>query len=201
MSKSLLSFVSLCVVGLVIEGAWGQTSTEYETGPDGVQYKVTRRTWQQSLPTTEYQTREERVYSPQQTTDYQSFNQLYAVPVTEYRWVSRMRGWWNPFSRPYWTHHLEPFSRTDYRSATVQMPIARTEWVEQTRTVQVPVTTYRTVTNQSESRVAVSAPVGGTSTLTAQRSVPVVARPVDSGRYGSQKLSNDPPREPSKLLR
>ena len=52
---------------------------------------------------------------------------------------------WNPLGTPYWTHELRPVTRWEARPATVQVPVARTNWVEETRTTQVPVTTYRTV--------------------------------------------------------
>ena len=179
--------------------AAGQTSVREEVGADGVTYRVTENTYQTTLPYTEYESRQERTLQPQLTTDYQSFQQTYAVPVTEYRWVSRMRGWWNPFARPYWTHNLEPFTRTDYRTATVQMPSTRTSWVEQTRTVQVPVTKYRTVQNTSSSRVAVNAPtsVGTPRTFASESGATAIASRPSDGRYGSERMTSDIPRKPT----
>jgi hypothetical protein len=61
--------------------------------------------------------------------------------------------------------------------------VARTDWVEETRTTQVPVTTYRTVPEEYVSKVAVSAsPSGGI----------VASRPI-----GGQQMTSDPPAEPS----
>jgi hypothetical protein len=198
--KRLAWFAAPVFVLILADAARSQQTTTQEEIDNGVRYRVTKSTWQQSVPYTEYETREEHVYRPQQATDYQNFQQTYAIPVTEYRWVSRLNGWWNPFSRPYWTHHLEPFTRWDYRAATVQVPMAKTEWVEETRTVQVPVTRYRTVENTSTSRVALSVPTGGTApqTLVAERSAPAVA-PRVADRYGSERLASDPPRESSRL--
>jgi uncharacterized membrane protein len=64
--------------------------------------------------------------------------------------------------------------------------VARTEWVEETRTTQVPVTTYRTVPEEYTSRVAVSAAPTDAATTS------IVSRPI-----GSQQLQSDPPREAS----
>src|SRR5207253_4746599 len=104
------------------------------------------------IPVTEYQSREQKVYSPQVTTEYQSYQQTYYTPVTEYQIVPRLRNWWNPFGEAYWSHEYVPVTRWEARPATVQVPVARTNWVEETRTVNVPVTTYRTVQNEDISR-------------------------------------------------
>ncbi len=170
---------------------WGEESSSYEKGSDGVTYKVTRRVVQRSVPTTSMQTREETIYRPQVTTKYTSYQQNYATPVTEYRWVSRMRGWWNPLTRPYWTHQLEPFTRWENRPATVQIPTTQTDWVQGTRTSHVPVTTYRTVQEEFTSRVAVNVPSTDVVPGTA------IANRPSSRSYGSQRLESDPPRKPS----
>jgi hypothetical protein len=141
---------------------------------------------QRSIPTTEYQTREQKVYTPQVTTDYQTYQQMYATPVTEYRWVSRMRGWWNPFGQPYWTHNLEPFTRWETRPGTVQIPTTRTAWVESTQTTTVPVTTYRQVPEEYISKTFVNSPPTGT--LGTSNPTSVASRPL------SQQYQSDPPK-------
>jgi hypothetical protein len=111
---------------------------------------------------------------------------MYSTPVTEYRWVSRMRGRWNPFAQPYWSHNLEPFTRWETRPGTVQVPTARTDWVEEVRTSQVPVTVYRTVPEEYTSRVAVSVPP-----TSGENGTSVASRPF------SQRLDSDIPRDKS----
>jgi len=169
--------------------AQAQTTTEYVTDPDGTKYQVTRQVTQRSIPTTEYQTREQKVLRPQVTSDVQTYQQMYMTPVTEYRMVSRMHGWWNPFAQPYWTYNVEPVTRWESRPATVQIPTARTEWVEETRTAQVPVTTYRTVADERTYKTAVSVPPA--SSLNSGNSQ-IASRPM-----GSQQLQSDPPRQPA----
>ena len=183
----------ICAMGplaVLVAAAAANGETTHETGPDGVTYRVTRVVTQRSLPQTELQTREQKVYRPQVTTDYQTYQQTYVTPVTEYRWVARMRGWWNPFGQPYWTHELAPVTRWEARPATVQIPVARTDWVEETRTTQVPVTTYRTVPEEYTSRVAVSAPPAGLAGGAAS----VASRPAP---IGGQRMESDIPRESS----
>jgi hypothetical protein len=183
MNKSLHTFACLTTLALSTSGT-AQESTTFETGPDGMQYRVTRRVVQRSVPTTELQTREQKVYRPQVTTQYQSYQQTYLTPVTQYQWVARLNGRWNPFVQPYWTHELAPVTTWQAQPATVQVPVARTDWVVETRTAQVPVTTYRTAQEEFTERVAVGvAPGGAGAPSVASRPAPI----------GGQQLSNDPP--------
>jgi hypothetical protein len=152
---------------------------------NGVTYRETRQVVQKSIPVTEYQTREQKVYRPQVSTQYQAYSQTYLTPVTEYQYVPALRGQWNPFVQPYWVHELRPTTRWEARPSTVSVPVARTDWVEETRTSQVPVTTYRTVPEEYTSRVAVSVAPGAADTS-------VASRPI-----GGQQLTKDPPSEPS----
>ena len=187
-----------CMLAAIAGAAGAQETVNYETGADGVTYKVTRRVTQQLAPTTEMRTREEKVLRPRVTTQYQSYQQNYLSPVTEYRWVSRMRGRWNPFVQPYWAQQLEPVTRWESRATTVQMPTTSTDWVEERRTVQTPVTTYRTVQNETVSRVAVSVAPGNVprtvqpGTFTPVETPMVASRPAPL--VGGQRLQSDPPR-------
>src|SRR4051794_35735706 len=133
MKKSFCTFTWLAVVAIAItaqgQTATGQPGTTYEDGPDGVRYQVTRQVVQRSIPTTEYQAREQKVYHPQVTTEYQSYQQTNFTPVTEYQWVPRLKNRFNPFADAYWTHELTPITRWEARPSTVQVPVARTNWV------------------------------------------------------------------------
>jgi hypothetical protein len=170
-----------------------QVQTTYEDGPDGVKYRVTRQVVQKTIPTTEYQPREQKVYRPQVTTEYQSYQQTYLTPVTQYQYVPHLRNWWNPITGAYWTHDLQPVTRWEARPATVQVPVARTNWVESTVTAQVPVTTYRTVADEHTYREIVSVtPNNSPVAATSPPPTSVASRPV-----GSQQLQSDPPRTAS----
>ncbi len=188
--------VALACVAASI-AAQAQETVTYEKGADGVTYKVTRRVSQQLAPMTEMQTREEKVLRPRVTTQLQTVQQNYLTPVTEYRWVSRMKGRFNPFVQPYWTQQLEPFTRWQTTQSTVQVPTNSTEWVEERRTVQTPITTYRTVQNETVSRVAVSTPPANyqPNTFTPVETPLVASRP--GALVGGQRLQNDPPRAAS----
>jgi len=196
MKQSLSTFSWFAIVAIAFT-ARGQapapSGTSYEDGPDGVRYRVTRQVVQRSIPTTEYQAREQKVYHPQVTTQYQSYQQTYYTPVTEYQWVPRLRNRFNPFADAYWAHELTPITRWEARPSTVQVPVARTDWVEETRTTQVPVTTYRTVPEEYTQKVAVSvAPAGSSIAPSDGAAASVASRPI-----GGQQLQSDPPRTQS----
>src|SRR5262245_21466652 len=185
MKSSLCAFTCL-VVATVGEFAQGQTT--YEDGPDGVRYRVTRSVVQRSVPTTEYQTREQKVYHPQVTTEYQAYQQTYLTPVTQYQWEPHLRHPLGLFGTPYWTHELRPVTRWEARPATVQVPVAKTNWVESTHTTQVPVTTYR----PAQAEVVYKEPVGPSGSNLAPASSTTTA--VASRPIGGQQLQSDPPK-------
>lgn len=191
MKQLVFSFTWLTVAAV---GAVATAQVTYEDRADGMRYQVTRSTVQRSVPVTEYQTREQKVYSPQTVTEYQSYQQTYYTPVTNYAVVPHLRNWWNPLGGAYWTHEYVPVTHWEARPATVQIPVAKTNWVEGTQTTQVPVTTYRTgqETHVDERIVGVS-PTGASpaaNVASTTTSVPAVAsRPI-----GGQQLQGDPPR-------
>lgn len=186
-------------VAIFTGSARGQVTTTTET-VDGITYQVTKRVVERSMPTTEYQTREEKYYRPQVSTQYQTHQQTYLTPVTQYQLVPRLAGRWNPFVQPYWTYDYTPVTRWEARPTTVQVPLAKTDWVEEKRTLQVPVTTYKTVKEEHTSRVALS--VAPTSTPPRsfagnQSATSIASQPApntwQSSGIGGQPLPTDPP--------
>jgi hypothetical protein len=187
-------FFALACVASATMGATAQGQVTYEDGPDGMRYQVTHSVTQQSIPVTEYQQHEQKVYHPQVTTQYQSYQQTYLTPVTQYQWEPHLRNPLGILGTPYWTHELRPVTRWEARPATVQVPVASTNWVEEKRTVQVPVTSYKTVQNENVDRRAIGpSPTGASAVASSTSSTPMVAsRPI-----GGQQLQSDPPRSQS----
>ena len=67
------------------------------------------------------------------------------------------------------------------------------DWLEETRTTQVPVTTYRTVAEEHHSRVALSAtPMASAVANNSSAATSVALRPI-----GGQQLQSDPPKDGS----
>lgn len=195
-----VALASLCLASLAGVAA-AQTTTQIVQGADGVTYQETRTVTQRMVPTTQMQTTQQQVYTPQVATSYQSYQQNYLTPVTEYRWVSRRRGVFNPFVAPYWQHQLEPFTRWENRPATVQVPVTTTNWVAATQTIQTPVTSYKPVQEETVSRVALSAtPSAAPSTTpTWQSATAIASSSPQLSPIGGQRLESDPPRTASGL--
>jgi hypothetical protein len=190
--KSSLFILAWLAAAALGASAQGQSTVTYEDGADGMRYRVTHQVVQRSVPTTEIQTREQKVYQPQVTTEYQSYQQTYLTPVTQYQWEPHLRNWWSPFGDAYWTHELRQITRWEARPATVQVPVARTNWVETTQTTQVPVTTYR----PAQAEVVYREPVGPTGSNlgpAGSTATSVASRPA----IGGQQLQSDPPRTSS----
>lgn len=180
------------VCGMVLQSASAQNVTYEER--DGVRYQVSTRTVQRTVPVTQMQDRSQTYYTQQITTDNIVAQQVYAVPVTQYQLRSHLRGRFNPFVTPYWTHSLEPVTTWHQTVANVAVPVSRVNWVPQTTTYQVPVTTYRTAEVQETTRVAMSEPrTFASAQPLSSAPVTIAARP--STPIGGVALENDPPRE------
>ena len=185
---------NLLILGLCSQIAAAQ-EVRTETGADGVQYRVTTNVVRSQVPVTVMQDRQQTVYTQQVTTNNLNHQQLYCVPVTQYQWQSQLRGRWNPFITPYWTHNLKPVTTWHQQVANVQIPVSTAAWVPQTKTVQVPVTQYRAEEKTITTRVAMNEPRRLSSTQPiADRTVSIAARP-SSAPIGGVRMENDPPRQ------
>jgi hypothetical protein len=162
---------------------------------DGVRYQISTRTVHRTVPVTEMQDRHQTVYTQQVTTNNVNHQQVYSVPTTQYHLVSRLRGRWNPFVTPYWTHDMRPVTTWTQQVANVQIPVSSVAWVPQTSTVQVPVTTYRTAEVQETTKVAMSGtpPRTFASAQPLQPTATIAARP--STPLGGVMMKNDPPKQ------
>jgi len=184
------------VSGWCVASAQGQ-DVRYEER-NGVRYQVTTRVQQRQVPVTTMQNQQQTVYAQQLQTNTMSHQQLYAVPKTSYQWNSRLHGRWNPFVTPYWTYNLRPVTTWSTQVANVQIPVNQVAWVPQTKTVQVPVTAYRTVEEKVETTMAMNdVPSTNTSLANARPlsrpSATIATRPSTS--LGGVALQNDPPRQ------
>jgi hypothetical protein len=151
-----LSLAALaCAAVLAGRSSLADTTTVEDSG--GVRWQVTRRNVQ--VPVTSTTSQQQTQYRQQLTTQTLQHQQVYTVPVTQYQLVSRLHGRWNPFVTPYWTHHYEPVTTWQQQTANVQIPVSTMAWVPETRTVQMPTTTYQTMV--AESRVPLQVLPGG----------------------------------------
>ncbi|MDZ4659350.1 MAG: hypothetical protein SH868_17390 [Bythopirellula sp.] len=153
---------------------------------DGIKYQVTRQVVQQTVPTTVMQDRQQTVMTQQVTTETIAHQQVYSVPVTQYEMVGTLHGRWNPFVEPYWTYEMQPVTYYQEQVANVQIPMNKVTWVPQTKTVQVPVTEFRTAEQEIVTRVALT---GGESAKTYAATQPTLPQPATMQPYNSQLYS------------
>ena len=178
------------VCGIFVQSAPAQ-NVNYEER-DGVRYQVTSRTVQRTVPVTVMQDQHQTVYTQQITTDNIAAQQVYCVPITQYQLRSHLRGRFNPFITPYWTHNLEPVTTWHQQVANIQVPVSRVAWVPQTTTYQVPVTAYRNAEVEETTRVAMDEPRTFANAQPLSSTATIAARP--GTPLGGVALENDPPR-------
>ncbi|MCA9246962.1 MAG: hypothetical protein KDA42_07605 [Planctomycetales bacterium] len=160
---------------------------------DGLTYKETRRLVQRPVNEIQYEQREQTVYREQLHTDLVETSRTYHHPVTEYRWVTVLKGRWNPLVQPYFTQQLMPVQTWQPREHIIRTPVQRRELIPETRTVQVPVSKQRVAQEEMISRVVVG-PASGASSVAgvANGSTPV---------GGVARMENDPPRRSVQIPR
>ena len=155
MARRLSTMAAAALFTAAAPAALNAQSTIEDIG--GIRYQVTRETVPQSVPVTEMREQTQTIYRQQITTDTVQHQQVYSVPVTQYQVVSQLHGRWNPFMQPYWTHHYAPVTTYQTQVATVNVPVNRVAWAPETRTVQTPVTTYRTANAEIVRRTPIGA--------------------------------------------
>jgi len=191
-----------------VDSANAQQQQDY-IDKDGIRYQIIQRQVPTQVPITEMRSQEQTTYRQQVTTENVQHQQVYHVPVTQYQVVSQLHNRWNPFAEPYWTHHYEPVTTWQQQVGTVQIPVNKVAVVPETRTVQQPVTTWKTVNNTfTEHRAIGPTPNGpgantmmaGAQPLNNSQTATLSAAPAQStprvanNTYGGQMLPSDPPR-------
>lgn len=154
---------------------------------NGVKHRVTRQVVKQTVPVTIMQDRQQTVYAPKVSTETVTHQQVYSVPVTQYEVVPVLHGRWNPFIEPYYTYETQLVTRYQQQTVNVQIPVSRSEWVTETKIVQVPVTEYRTAEQEIVTRVALE---GGETGKTYASTQSDGQRAVTMQPYNSQPASS-----------
>jgi len=174
MTRTQLIVASLAVAALVAPASYAQEVT-YEV-KDGVRYQVTRQVVQRPINETRYEQRKYTVNRERYTTDLQTSERTYQVPVTQQQWVPGYQRTWNLLAPPVLSYRLLPVTHMETRSETVRVPITRREFIPEEQVHNVPVTTQRLVQDEIVHKVAVGV----------ESSAGSVA--------GGTRLSSDPPR-------
>ena len=203
----------------LLAAATARAQVTYEDGPDGVKYEV--RTVPRQMLVYENRDQTQTTYKQEVKTETYEHQQVYTVPVTQYQLVNELHGRWNPFVTPYWTQRYQPVTTWQQQVAKVQIPVTRVVATPETRTVQAPVATYKTVNQIIKTPIGMSNALGGGST-SALAARPLSSAPTSGGwtaqspatqaasqptatiaslpassSIGGQKIEKDPPPQPS----
>ena len=201
--------LAIMVAAMAVRPGHAQSSVDYQD-VGGIRYQIQRTEVPTSIPVTEMREQQQTTYRQQVTTENVAHQQVYNVPITQYQIVSRLHGRWNPFITPYWTHHYEPVTVWQQQVATVQIPVTRVAWAPETRTVQQPVTSWRTANRIVETKTPIGAtpsggsgtalagarPLGGTPSATLSPTSGAAAS-LAQRPLGGEAMQNDPPKQAS----
>ena len=161
---------------------------------NGLTYKETRQVVQRPVNEIKYEQREQTVYREKLQTNVVESARTYHHPVTEYRWVTVMRGRWNPLVQPYFTQELMPVHSWQPREHIIRTPVQSRELIPEKRVVQVPVSTQRLAQEEVITRVVVGS-AGNNAANVASSPRPGIAV------GGVARMENDPPRRSVQIPR
>jgi hypothetical protein len=134
----------------------------------GVTYRKTVQTTTYPQIEHRWQEQTQPIVREQVTIENQRSSRLVYRPVIEYQWRPILRNRFNPLAVPYWSYELVPTTRWEAASETVEIPIARRQYVQEgTQTVKVLVPTQRMVEQQVITRV----PLDGEAASLARREI------------------------------
>lgn len=123
---------------VLVHSANAQNAGYYTDEATGIVYRQVMKTIEKPVVETKIETREQTVYRPQTVTETKPEARTVYTPVLEYKWEPRLKGRWNPFRQPTVAYHHVPSTHWEARNEVVNRTSARTQWVAETRTVDVP---------------------------------------------------------------
>ncbi|MEM8912329.1 MAG: hypothetical protein AAGC97_11230 [Planctomycetota bacterium] len=116
-----------------------ESASPYYTDPaTGVVYRKVYRTVERPVVETKMTTQEQTVYTPETVVQTKPEIRRTYTPVTEFRWLPRVEGRWNPFRQPTVSYHHVPETHWQARDEVVNRSETRTTWKAEKRTSQVP---------------------------------------------------------------
>lgn len=135
-----LTFTVLTITTTIVcSDVQAQTGAGFYTDPQtGIVYRQVARTVERPVVETKIESRAQTVYRPQTVSETKPEARTVYTPVIEHKWQPRMHGRWNPFQQPTIAYHHVPETRWEARSEIVNRTNTRTEWVAETRQVDVP---------------------------------------------------------------
>ncbi|QDT03582.1 hypothetical protein K227x_19660 [Rubripirellula lacrimiformis] len=124
---------------VVSQPASAQTGNGFYTDPStGIVYRKVAKTIETPVVETKVESHQETVYTPKTITETKPESRTIYRPIVESTWQPRLNGRWNPFQQPSVSYHHVPQTRWEAHNEVVHRTQTRTEWVPETRKVDVP---------------------------------------------------------------
>jgi len=137
-----------CLLGSAVIA---QESTPYFTDPvSGIVYRKVHRTIERPVVETQLRPQESTVYRPETVVTSRPETRTVYSPAVSYSWEPKVTNRWNPFAQPTVIYQHTPRMHWEAKTETVDRKEATTNWVAETRKVDVPL---QIVKIQREERV------------------------------------------------
>jgi hypothetical protein len=187
---------AMLVIGTLAAHPLRADDVTYEES-NGVRYQVTRQVVPRLHTETHYEPRQYTAYRERYTTEMQEVPRTYQVPVTEQQWVPGYQRSLNIFAPPVLTYRLMPVTRWETRTDTVRVPSTRKDYVPETATQHVPVTTQHLVQEEHTHRVFAGTTGSGTGAGSVASNSGGTGASTDGTAVGGLNKVSDPPRDAS----
>lgn len=116
-----------------------EDASGYYTDPaTGVVYRKVQRTIDRPVVETQMRTQESVVYRPETVVTNRPETRTVYTPVVSYNWEPRLQNRWNPFAQPTIVYQHTPRTHWETRNETIQRQESHTNWVAETRKVDIP---------------------------------------------------------------
>lgn len=148
-SRSMMIAVAALVASTSCQEALAQAGY-YKDPSSGIVYQKVTTTINRPVVEERVESRKQTVYRPQTVTETRPSTRTVYTPVVEYQWEPRVHGRWNPFRKPTVAYHHVPHARWEQHSDVVEQTTTRTEWVAETRNIEVPRKIVRMQTEREE---------------------------------------------------
>ena len=173
--------------------ALAQEASGLYTNPDtGVVYRQEQRTIERPVVETKMHTQESTVYRPETVVSTRPEVRTVYTPVVSYSWEPRLQNRWNPFAQPTVVYQHTPRTHWEARSETIARQETHTNWVAETRKVEVPHQVVRFEREEKTDYVPVGkvAPQQATPPNSDESAIAARLRPLDANTrveplYGS----------------
>ena len=155
----------------------------YYTDPaTGIVYRQVTKTVERPVVETKIETQEQTILRPQTVTETKPEARTVFRPVVNYQWEPRLEGRWNPFRQPAVAYRHVPRTHWQSEQQVINRTQTRTEWVAETRSVEVPKRMMRIEREQKiDYEVVGRVAPNQTNTAGASSAIASRLRPMDSG--------------------